>query len=66
MEGKGSPLQPSGIKMEGITLGFKKMHTSRFLIWIKTLGVDTTAIDVSAVAPSSSCFAKAVDVSSLY
>ena len=40
--------------------------TRRFLSWIKTLGAETTAIDVLSVAPSSSCLAKVVAVSSLY
>ena len=41
-------------------------RTSRFFSWMKTLGADTTAIRVSSVAPSNSCLASVVAVSSSY
>jgi multimeric flavodoxin WrbA len=40
--------------------------TKRFFSAMKALGVETVAITVSSVAPSSSCFASRVAVSSEY
>ncbi len=40
--------------------------TTRFFSATKTLGADTTAMVMSAVAPSRSCFARSVAVSSEY
>ena len=70
-------LKESGMRRSVVASGLHKLSvytvvvhvaafTIRFLSCMKTLGAETRAIRVAAVAPSSSCSANFVAVSSLY